>query len=88
VDCKQFKNVHYAELCLNANKMHILEAKLGCVGSSPTTGTNFISLFFNKMVRPEEGSASESASEINTGVKLNHHPGIKYRCSPNGGRPG
>jgi hypothetical protein len=28
------------------------------------------------MVRPEEGSASESASEINTGVKLNHYPGI------------
>jgi hypothetical protein len=46
------------------------------VGSSPTTGTNFNLLIFSKMVRPEEGSASESASEINTRVKLNHYPGI------------
>jgi hypothetical protein len=28
------------------------------------------------MVQPEEGSACESASEINTGVKLDHYPGI------------
>jgi len=33
-------------------------------------------LFCNEMVRTEEASASESASEINTEVKLNHHPGI------------
>jgi hypothetical protein len=28
------------------------------------------------MVQPEEASASESDSEINTRVKHNHHPGI------------
>jgi hypothetical protein len=33
-------------------------------------------LFFNEMVRPEEGSASESASEINTGMPPLDHPGI------------
>jgi hypothetical protein len=33
-------------------------------------------LFFNRMAKPEEASASESASEINTRVKLNHYPGI------------
>jgi hypothetical protein len=36
----QVKSVHYAELRLNANKMHILEARLGCAGSSPATGTS------------------------------------------------
>jgi hypothetical protein len=56
--------------------LHILEACACRVGSSPTTGTNFISLFFNEMVRPEEGSASESASEINTGMPPLDHPGI------------
>jgi hypothetical protein len=30
---------------------------------------------FNKMGQPEEASASESASEISTAVKLNHYPG-------------
>jgi len=34
-------------------------------------------LFCNEMVQPEEGSASESASEINTLVKHNYHHGIK-----------
>jgi len=33
-------------------------------------------LIFSKMVQSGEGSASESASEINTGVKLYHHPGV------------
>ena len=28
------------------------------------------------MAQPEEASASESASEINTGLKLNYYPGI------------
>jgi hypothetical protein len=31
-------------------------------------------LIFNKMSQPEEASASESASEISTAVKLNHYP--------------
>jgi hypothetical protein len=35
-------------------------------------------LIFNKMGQPEEASASESASEISTAVKLNHYPGITW----------
>ena len=46
------------------------------MGSSPTTGTNFKMLFYSKLEQPEEGSASESASEVNTWVKLYHYPGI------------
>jgi hypothetical protein len=33
-------------------------------------------LFFSKVVQSEEGSASESASEINTGIRLNNYSGI------------
>jgi hypothetical protein len=44
-------------------------------GSSPASGTSFNLLMFNKMGRPEEASASESASEISTRAKLNHYPG-------------
>jgi hypothetical protein len=33
-------------------------------------------LFCNELQLPEEASASESASEISTRVKLNHYPGI------------
>jgi hypothetical protein len=33
-------------------------------------------LFYSKLEQPEEGSASESASEVNTWVKLYHYPGI------------
>jgi len=36
-------------------------------------------LFCNEMVRPEEGSASESASEINTGMPPLDHPGITWQ---------
>jgi hypothetical protein len=43
-------------------------------GSSPASGS-FNLFMFNKMGRPEEASASESASEISTRVKLNHYPG-------------
>jgi len=32
-------------------------------------------LFFNRMEKPEEASASESASEINTGLLLNNYSG-------------
>jgi hypothetical protein len=43
---------------------------------NPTPSAIINLLFFNRMAKPEEASASESASEINTWVKLNHHPGI------------
>jgi len=33
-------------------------------------------LNFKEMATPEEASASESASEINTGLKLDDYPGI------------
>jgi hypothetical protein len=36
---------------------------------SPASGTSFNLLIFNKMGQPEEASASE----ISTGVKLNHY---------------
>jgi hypothetical protein len=36
-------------------------------------------LFINRMVQPKKASASESASEIITGVKLNHYPGIIWQ---------
>ena len=45
------------------------------MGSSPATGTNFKMLFYRKLEQPEEGSASESASEITTGVEPLNHPG-------------
>jgi hypothetical protein len=45
--------------------------------SSPATGTNFNLLFCSKMVRPEQASASE----IITGLILNHYPGSTRQSS-------
>jgi len=44
-------------------------------GSSPATGTNFKLLKNSRLEHLEEGSASESASEITTGVEPLNHPG-------------
>ena len=42
------------------------------MGSNPTPSAIINLLFFNRMAKPEE----VSASEINTRVKLNQYPGI------------
>ena len=46
------------------------------MGSNPTPSAIFKLLFFNRMAKPEEASASESASEINTGILPLDYPGI------------
>ena len=43
---------------------------------NPTPSAIIKLFFFNRMAKPEEASASESASEVITGLKLNHYPGI------------
>ncbi len=45
------------------------------MGSNPTPSAIIKLLFFNRMAQPEEASASESASEINTGLLLNNYSG-------------
>jgi hypothetical protein len=50
-------------------------AKAAFVGSIPTLASNFKLLFCNKLQMPEEASASESASEIITGLLLNNYSG-------------
>jgi hypothetical protein len=50
-------------------------AKAAFVGSIPTLASNFKLLKNSKLQIPEEASASESASEINTGLLLNHYSG-------------
>ena len=51
-------------------------AKALCVGSIPTSASNSKLQFCNGLQMPEEASASESASEIITGLRLNNYPGI------------
>ena len=51
-------------------------AKAVCVGSIPTLASNSKLLKSNELQTPEEASASESASEISTAVKLKYYPGI------------
>src|SRR5208283_761570 len=51
-------------------------AKALCVGSIPTLASNSKLLKSNELQNPEEASASESASEISTAVKLKYYPGI------------
>ncbi len=43
--------------------------------SIPTLASNSKLHFCSGLQMPEEASASESASEINTGLLLNHYPG-------------
>jgi hypothetical protein len=50
-------------------------AKAAFVGSIPTLASNSKLHFCNGLQMPEEASASESASEIITGLLLNHYPG-------------
>jgi len=45
-------------------------------GSIPTLASNSKLHFCNELQIPEEASASESASEINTGIRLNNYSGI------------
>jgi hypothetical protein len=42
----------------------------------PTPASNSKLLFCNELQLPEEASASESASEISTGLKLSNYSGI------------
>jgi hypothetical protein len=53
---------------------------LGCNGGKiwpiPTLASNSKLLKSNELQTPEEASASESASEISTAVKLKYYPGI------------
>jgi hypothetical protein len=51
-------------------------AKAAFVGSIPTFASNSKLHFCNELQQPEGASASESASEINTGIQLNNYPGI------------
>jgi hypothetical protein len=44
--------------------------------SIPTLASNSKLLFCNELQLPEEASASESASEIITGLELNNYSGI------------
>ena len=46
-----------------------------CKGPIPTLASNSKLHFCNGLQMPEEASASESASEIITGLLLNHYPG-------------
>jgi hypothetical protein len=45
------------------------------VGSNPTPSAILNLFILNKMAQPEEASASESASEINTPAVLNNYSG-------------
>ena len=45
------------------------------LGSIPTLASNSKLLFYNELQIPEEASASESASEIITGLPLNNYSG-------------
>jgi hypothetical protein len=47
--------------------------------SIPTLASNSKLHFCNGLQMPEEVSASESASEINTGQLLNNHSGITWQ---------
>jgi hypothetical protein len=51
-------------------------AKAAFVGSIPTLASNSKLLKSNELQNPEEASASESASEIITGLELNNYSGI------------
>jgi hypothetical protein len=44
----------------------------------PTLASNSKLLFCNELQLPEEASASESASEIITGLKLSNYSGITW----------
>ena len=46
------------------------------MGSIATLASNSKLHFGNELQMPEEASASESASEINTGIRLNNYSGI------------
>jgi hypothetical protein len=50
-------------------------AKAAFVGSIPTLASNFKLHFCNELQNPEEASASESASEIITGIPVSENPG-------------
>ena len=50
-------------------------AKAVFVGSIPTLASNSKLLKSNELQTPEEANASESASEIITGLLLNNYPG-------------
>ena len=52
-------------------------AKAVCVGSIPTSASNYTLLFCIKLQIPEEASASE----INTGIRLNNYSGIIHGVS-------
>jgi hypothetical protein len=59
-------------------------AKAAFVGSIPTLASNSKLLKSNELQTPEEASASESASEISTTVKLKYsigyyHPSLGWR---------
>ncbi|MGA2751701.1 MAG: hypothetical protein ABSG59_23290 [Verrucomicrobiota bacterium] len=49
------------------------------MGSNPTPSAIIKLLIFNRMAQPEEASASESASEINTGLLLNNYSGKTWQ---------
>jgi hypothetical protein len=51
-------------------------AKAAFVGSIPTLASNSKLFKYSELQHPEEASASESASEINTGIRLNNYFGI------------
>ena len=51
-------------------------AKAAFVGSIPTLASNFKLRNCSELQNPEGASASESASEINTGIRLNNYSGI------------
>jgi hypothetical protein len=51
-------------------------AKAAFVGSIPTLASNSKLPKGNKLQKPEEASASESASEITIGVEPLNYPGI------------
>ena len=50
------------------------ESTISC--SIPTLASNSKLHFGNRLQKPEEASASESASEIITGLRLNNYSGI------------
>jgi hypothetical protein len=56
--------------------VYILNRKSTVNRPIPTLASNSKLHFCNGLQKPEEASASESASEINTGIRLNNYSGI------------
>jgi hypothetical protein len=62
-------------LITEGKRLH-LDRNCGGKWPIPTLASNSKLQFCNELQMPEGASASESASEINTGIRLNNYSGI------------